>query len=352
MPTSDGAYCTSTRTTSISIDCFMPTPTTSGQRCAPGIVGPGQAVQFAYTVAHASSDLSRFPSGYTPGTIFDKGAGTVTPYTVHVPGATPGSSGSGGSNPTSSSSGSGTSATGSSTGSSSPLPPTPGLSTGAKAGIGVGVTLGVLALLGALLFFLRRRKWQGDGAAADVDEKRRRDDDKEVVDVSHEPLTAKTYGAHEMAAGGNAGATAAQIPMLDGTERGTRVEMHGEHKPMVELPSVQEQRIPELPHETRADPGAYSQVPVQTLNPPAGSGAVNEQHGMSATSLGPVSLSFDDAPPQESVSNAQSSTVPATSSAPNAQQAHPTVEDVELQYLENEERRIQERKAALLANRR
>ena len=86
------AYCTSTRTTSVSIDCVF--TTTVGQQketCSPGLVGPGHVVQFAIQVAFASSDLSKFPAGYIPGFLGGNGAFSAAAFTPHVPGAVVGS---------------------------------------------------------------------------------------------------------------------------------------------------------------------------------------------------------------------------------------------------------------------
>lgn len=276
----------------MSIDCVYPDTSGNGARvCAPGTMGPGNAVQFAIHVAYASSDLTRFPTGYTPGSVGDTGAVSAAALPVHVPGlvtsaptSTPSGSVTGTSGVTSSTSSLTSSTSGSTSSAASQNNVGSSLSTGAKAGIGIGGAIVILAiLLGFFLILRRRRKSTKESGNSAVPEDNGTYNDKEVVSADHAPPPL----AHE--------------PYYN--------ELDGQSFPKHELAGFQEQNLHELPHD-------------QAKNP-----IVQEVH--------PAPVVSRDLPPKD-----QSVPSPVT------------VEDFELKYLEDEERRIRERKEAILASRR
>lgn len=269
---------------------------------------------------YASSDLTRFPTGYTPGRIGDKGAVTAAAFTEHVPGAT-------GSGPASSTTGNipGTSGPTSSAGSHNDGGGS--LSSGAKAGIGVGVAIVALALLGGLLFILRRRGKRTsveESGGSVAHENSGHHDDKEVVAAGYAPYPV---------------------------EKHYHSELDGQASPINELAGAQEQKAQELPYETTKNP------PTHNVPPAPVAGKIERQStpahsDMTATALGPVSTQLDhlqhdstmkyQLPPDKSTGSAVDQAAPS----------QVTVEDVELKYLEEEEKRIRERKEAILATRR
>ncbi|KAF1828262.1 hypothetical protein BDW02DRAFT_575009 [Decorospora gaudefroyi] len=312
-------YCTSIRTSSMSIDCLQPYdgPWLETIGCSPGLVGPGEAVQFAIHVQYASSDLEQFPTGYTPGGIGDNGAVTAAAFTEHVPGAT-------GSVPTSD-------PTLSDTGTSGPTSDAAdnnngGLSGGAKAGTGIGVAVAVLALLGGIFLITRhRRKRAGSkesgGLAAPEDDGRY--DDKEVVGPDHSPHPVyKHYHS----------------------------ELDGQASQMNELSGFQERRPQELPHEMPQSPPPHHVTPAPVVGTMPTQSAPAESD-MTATALGPVSTQLHNSQYSSTSGNRPSQGSSTGSPQHRDISAQGTGDDTELKYLEDEERRIRERKEAILANR-
>ena len=312
----------------MSIDCLYPSSTSASATCSPGLVGPGHAVQFAIHVMYASSDLTRFPAGYTPGRVGDKGAVTAAAFTEHVPGATisvptPGSTPTG---PTSGPTASNTGTGGPSSGGANPSNGGGSLSSGAKAGIGIGVALVVLALLGGFFLIWRRRRKgkspkQSGGPAALADDGHY--DDKEVV--------APGYAPHPV-------------------EKHYHSELDGQVLPINELAGFQEQRPQELPHYMPTSPPTQHVAPAPVIHAMPSQSAPAESD-MTATALGPVSTQLDNV--QHSSAGGSPPPPEVSTGSPSDQTAAPqvTAEDVELRYLEEEERKIRERKEAILASR-
>ena len=300
----------------MSIDCLYPSSTSASATCSPGLVGPGRAVQFAINVVYASSDLTRFPAGYTPGRVGNKGAVTAVAFEEHVPGSTISVLPSG-LTPTSPVSSPTASNTGNGGGS---------LSSGAKAGIGAGVAVVVLALLGGFFLIWRRRRKgkspkQSGGLAVLADDGHY--DDKEVVAPGYAPRPV---------------------------EKHHHSELDGQVSPINELAGFQEQRPQELAHYMPKSPPSQHIAPAP-VNHAMPSQSAPVESDMTATALGPVSTQLNNVqhssaggsppPPQVSTGNRSDQTA-----APPV-----TTEDIELRYLEEEERRIRERKEAIFASR-
>lgn len=325
------AYCTSTRTTSMSVDCFYP-QTTVGEglsSCVPGLIGPGNAVQFAIHIMYASSDLPAFPTGYSSGGIGQGGFVTAPAFAEHIPGSTivvstdeAGSrSGTSGADKPSESPG-------------SPGEIRTGLSTGAIAGVSVGAVLVIAALLVAVWLFLRRRKRRSSKKQAIGNVPTGRDDDKEVT-FEHKSFSKDSKDVFTELDG-----RTKQMNELSGSGQ---VLLHNE------LSSVQDHRPHELPHKAIK---ATAIDHVVRLPQADGTSARNTpgDSSLSATNLGPVGDHLYNPYPGNHDADVVSRAQPAQSvvEQTNALQAR---EDVELRYLEDEEQRIRERKEAILANR-
>jgi hypothetical protein len=299
----------------VSIDCIYPDYDAT---CTPGLVGPGHAVQFAIQVVWASSDLTLFPAGYTPGGFGDPGAVTAAAFEAHIPGSTIIVSTSGVTGINTSMGGPHTTAATSEDGGGS-------LSTGAKAGIGIGVAIAILAILaGSLLIVRRRRKYMKPTKS---DGRSNRDNygtdaDKEVVAATTSFQSGHYYCGE-----------------LEGQSSRT------------ELPDFQVRRLHELPHDLAKSPHPHQTTPLSFVNTSPTPGVASGSD-MSATTFGPVGSHLDNVQDLSTSSREQ----PAPGSP--GHQADPTisypvtVEDVELRYLEDEERRIRERKQEILATRR
>jgi len=299
----------------VSVDCIYAGLPVITSTCTPGLIGPGHAVQFAIHVKFASSDLTLFPAGYTPGGIGATGAVAAAAFTEHIPGSaisTPIASGSNTSPGGQTSSAASQNNVGSS------------LSTGAKAGIGVGSTVVVLAILaGFFVLFRRRRKSAKESGGPAVPEDDRAYNDKEVV-TTEQPFQPVHKPYHS--------------------------ELDGQLSPKSELPGFQEQNLHELPHDQTKSPF------VQELNLPIVSRNSFQKapadYNMSATAYEPVSAQLDNTPDGSTGDRLRQ---PQDSIGPQLDQSISsplTVEDVELRYLEDEEKRIRGRKEAILASRR
>lgn len=231
-------------------------------------VNPGTAMKEYVIVEYEQSDLSLFPSGYTPGAV--------------------------------------TSDTTSNASSANTTTTSSGLSTGAKAGIGAGVGVAFLLAL-ALLGLFFRKKWR----------QRKMKPVKQEIEYTGKP---------------ELDATSARKP-IQGVAELPRPNYPTSIK---ELDSVQlyevsgsSRREPtnsSVRTSSRADSAMAdaSQPPESTIgsSPPA---AMETEHRAHSPTAGMVQL-----PVHGNLGTAT------------------TIEDLELQYLENEERRIQERKLQLL----
>jgi hypothetical protein len=325
-------------------------------------VGPGDAVQFAVHIMYASSDLSAFPTGYTPGSIGDNGFVTAPVFRENVPGVTPLSIDTGGSStPTSSPAGNppGTSpATTSNNGGDS-------LSGGAKAGIGIGVAVVVLALVGVLLYALQRRRNRkskdSSGSTAPENDPNYRYDDKQVVGPGYSSHPPEKHYHSELDGQYVHAAPINELADVPGQRAQELPHGHVQNgfNAQVELAGVQEQRAQELPHSL--PPPTYPMAPVLTpasATLPSPSAPTNPN--LTAIALGPVSTQLDPGHQNDQVNSNRNTTdispaptdIPTSSPTAQPASSHVTVEDFELKYLEDEERRIRERKKAILASRR
>ncbi|KAK5047517.1 hypothetical protein LTR84_006614 [Exophiala bonariae] len=289
--------CSSIYTTSTMVLLYYPGSATQ-------LVNPGTVMMEHVLVEYEQSDLSLFPSGYTPGRV-------VTSDTTSEVIASPTASNPSSANTTTTSS---------------------GLSTGAKAGIGGAVGVAVILVL-ALLWLFFRKKWR----------------QRQKIPMKQEiEYTGK--------------------PELDATS--TRKPSQG----VVELPS---------PTDLRKEQGGNRSAPAEHFELP-GSNYPTSTKELDSVHLYEVSGSSRREPTNSSLQTssradsamADSSRPPDTSavpprlvdmgaewraSPPTASTVQPpvhgnlgtatTIEDLELQYLENEERRIQERKLQLLRTR-
>jgi len=298
-----------------------------------GRVGPGTAEKHQIVVFYQSSDLSLFPSDYTPGTIPAQ-TGTAGPSDS---GSTPVETGGGG-NPIETLGGQ---TLGGGTG---------GLSTGAKAGIGAGVAIGVLAVLGILfLFFQRRRR---SARTKDLPEKLELD--ASLAEKRQGPVVAELH-AHDPAA----------FPAGRHELHGTQIQK--ELDVPEELPA---HLPPEMPGPDTVSPADLSPVELETAAPvpsatgrpiqtaaavfwdpkPATEKPILASHRTQPGHSSP-SGHFPLSPSELSSTSAAASASELSAQASGVQGMPTTIEELELQYLESEARRIQQRKEEILRER-
>jgi hypothetical protein len=257
-------------------------------------------------VLYQQSDLSRFPSDYTPGIVTTE----TTSTSSTIEGAA--------------------SATASSPGSANTTTAGSGLSTGAQAGIGVGVAVVVLLALVSVALLFRRKRRQRSSMEQGAEYT-----GKQELDASSEKKPSPEV---------------AELPNSSGPRGKDQWNMaaHAEHH---ELPGS---NFPSTPEEL--DSAALYEVSGSSKTEQPNSRAqIGSQAdtGMADGALSPATT-VEPLPPaaRKNESSAPEPTAEVIPPAASKYIGTPTsLEDLELQYLENEERRIQERKLQLLRGR-